>query len=442
MRGSGADLAPGDVVAGRFEIVGLLGRGGMGVVYEATQRALDRAVALKVLSGGSTDGEGARARFEREARVAATLRHPNAVEIYDFGEDDGRLYIAMERLRGQTLGDLLAPGPLSPDRIVEVAAVIARVLVEAHRVGLVHRDLKPGNIVLEAGEEGAERVVVADFGLAFIIDGEDVGRLTREGMMTGTPAYVSPEQALGRDVGPESDVYSLGCTLFEMATGGPPSRDESEVAVVTQHLFAHPPPLGEAREERDLPHALETLGQGMLAKRPEERPSAREVLAALESLAGTAGARDRGRGEAPLLPRTDRMIREAPALLDSRTLSEGNELQLAGSGLRLAIVGPIDEELRLGLAANGLETITFDEASDPGGADALYAPAASPEALSALETRGIPILTDTEASDMDRIAALLQVGVAEAVPRPVRPDELARRAWRAIQRSRRSRRQG
>ena len=102
----------------------------------------------------------------------------------------------------------------------------------------------------------------------------------------------------------------------------------------------------------------------------------------------------------------------------------------------------IDEELRLGLAANGLETITFDEASDPGGADALYAPAASPEALSALETRGIPILTDTEASDMDRIAALLQVGVAEAVPRPVRPDELARRAWRAIQRSRRSRRQG
>ena len=158
---------------GRYKILGVLGEGGMGVVYEAVQRALGRRVALKVLRPGSASLPTARARFEREARVAAALKHPSAVAIHDFGQDAGLLYLAMELLGGTTLRDVVDRGSNLPvGRLLDVASQVASVLVEAHAIGLVHRDLKPGNIFLEPGQDARERVVVADFGLAFIQDSD------------------------------------------------------------------------------------------------------------------------------------------------------------------------------------------------------------------------------------------------------------------------------
>jgi len=435
------ELEPGTVVAERFEITCRLGAGGMGVVYEAVQRALARKVALKVLQPESAALPTARARFEREARVAATLRHPNAVEIYDFGLDGGLLYLAMERLTGATLRDALAGGPLSAEDLIDVGRQVASVLVEAHAIDLVHRDLKPGNIFLEEDyADGGIRVVVADFGLAFIRDHEDVGRMTREGVMTGTPAYVSPEQALGRDVGPASDVYSLGCTLFEGATGRPPFTDESEVAVITKHLFAHSPALREAGASAEVPHGVEVLLQGMLAKRPEERPSAAEAHEELRALGERLGTRERGRGEDPLLPRRDRMIPEGAVAAEAATVP-GKAVATPASPAaktRVAVRGALDESLLMGLAAAGLEAFEIERGEPLDGADAIYAPGASPEELARWSGARLAVVTDGDPADMERVAALLAAGVDEAVPRPVKAEELARRIIRAL--SRRTRR--
>ncbi len=416
-------LGAGDVVAGRYRIVEPLGSGATGVVYRAVQLGLDREVALKVLHRRFALDERARARFEREARVATALDHPSAVGIHDFGDDRDTVFLAMELLRGRTLRRRIADGPaLELSELTAIGARIADVLAAAHRLPLVHRDLKPENVFLEP--DGAVRVV--DFGLAFIAGSERADRMTVEGVVTGTPEYLSPEQARGAAVGPATDVYALGCVLFELIAGRVPFEG-SDVEVLTRQLFAPPPRLVEGIAAVPIPAALENLVHLMLAKPPEARPTAAEVRTDLEAI--DPSSRGRARDDAHLLGRTARMVSTS-----ARSASGG---ALDDDAIEVAVFGDVDADLVVALGAAGLVPYSVERAALVAGAAAVYAPAASTELVAELARIGPPVVTDTEASDMARIAALLAAGATEVAVRPVVAADLVRRLRRAIKRAKR-----
>ncbi len=209
------------VIADRYEIAGPLGRGGMAEVYEARDRVLDRSVAVKVLAERYSHDDRFVTRFRREAQSAARLNHRNIVSVYDTGSANGTPYIVMEKVDGPTLADIIrAEGALAPERAAEIGAAVAEALEAAHREGLVHRDVKPGNIMVTRGGE----VKVMDFGIARAAADDT---LTQTGTVLGTASYLSPEQASGATVDARSDVYSLGCVLYEMLTGRPPFASDS-----------------------------------------------------------------------------------------------------------------------------------------------------------------------------------------------------------------------
>lgn len=275
----------GELIADRYQLESLLGEGGMGLVYAAYDRVLDRRVAIKLLWANAAAQPDAYSRLQREARVAATLRHPNVVHIYDFGQSRGRLFLVMELLEGISLGRLLrARTSLGVAEVARIGGCIADVLAAAHDVPLVHRDLKPANVFLDHSA-AKERVVVLDFGLAFVVDAKDesIGRLTEDGTTLGTPWYMSPEQACNAGLSPASDVYALACVLFELCTGRPPFYNPIPVKTITDHVYAAVPSLREHCPEA--PVALDRLVAEMLAKRPADRPTAaavRECLAGIE----------------------------------------------------------------------------------------------------------------------------------------------------------------
>jgi len=259
----------GSAIAGnRFVITNLLGFGGMGAVYEATQTAMNRSVALKLIP---THDETTVRRFEREALTISQLRHPNTVTVFDYGQaENGFLFLAMELLDGKTLSDVIKEtGPLSPKRAVHIATQICKSLNEAHRAGIVHRDIKPDNIILIRVDSDADFVKVLDFGIAKAVMGEDDVNLTGDGRIIGTPRYMSPEQILGEPVDHRSDVYSLGCILFEMLCGAPPFQQSTTTALMLAHAQETPPSfsqrLAAANLER-IPHYLENVVRKALEK--------------------------------------------------------------------------------------------------------------------------------------------------------------------------------
>ena len=218
----GRALAPGTVVAGKYRINGEIGRGGMGVVYEAEDLRLKRPVALKFLPAELTDNPEARQRFVHEAQAASILDNPHICTIHEIGEgEDGRMFIAMALCHGESLRTMIRRGPVAPAEALSLAAQVAEGLAAAHAAGIVHRDIKPANILVT--REGTARI--ADFGLAKIA-GE--ARLTRDGRAVGTVAYMSPEQLQGAEVDARSDVWSLGVVLYEMLTGRLPFRGDNE----------------------------------------------------------------------------------------------------------------------------------------------------------------------------------------------------------------------
>lgn len=434
-------LRPGDVIAGRYRIERVLGEGGMGVVYEATQINLVRAVALKILLPEYWHRTDARRRFQREAKVAAALAHSSAVTIYDFGEDQERLFIAMELLRGVTLRSLLSSEAgghrLELLRTVDIAAQIASVLVAAHQMALVHRDLKPENIFLEPTEHGGERIVVVDFGLAFIPNRQqDMGRLTREGILSGTPTYISPEQVRSKEVGPKADVYSLGCMFYEMVTGVVPFRGDDDFELIAKHVYTPPTPARDAFPELDIPPSLDGLILEMLAKDPERRPAPEQVIDRLSGVAADLRARERGRDARHLLDRSARMV---PEHRDATTATTLTDVEVGTVRSKpLAVIGALEEPIKLALSSNGLRVVEGTASSLPAGAVAFFAPGASLELLAQLARSGLPVLTDADSSDIGRIAELLAVGIDDVVPLPLRGDELARKVWRAIKKSKRA----
>jgi eukaryotic-like serine/threonine-protein kinase len=261
------------VLSGRYELVHLIARGGMAEVYRARDRQLDRPVALKILFPELSVDRSFVERFRREAQAAANLSHPNIVPVFDWGEDEGTYYIVMEFVDGRTLSSILrSAGELHPDRAAEIAADVAGALAYAHRHQVVHRDVKPGNILIT--NEGA--VKVTDFGIARALNTEE--SLTQTGAVMGTATYFSPEQAEGIGVDARSDIYSLGVVLFEMVTGRPPFLGDTPVAVASKHVREHPPVPREINPT--VPPDLEAIILKCLAKSPEYRYASGEDLRA------------------------------------------------------------------------------------------------------------------------------------------------------------------
>ncbi|MEU1273120.1 serine/threonine-protein kinase [Streptomyces sp. NPDC005799] len=269
------------LIHGRYRLLDLIGRGGMGEVWRARDESLGRHVAVKCLKPLGPHHDQAftrvlRERFRREARVAAALQHRGVTVVHDFGEDDGVLYLVMELLEGRNLSQLLEDNqhhPLPVADVVDIADQVSAALAYTHRQGIVHRDLKPANIMrLTDGT-----VKICDFGIARL--GHDIGftsRLTGTGIAMGTPHYMSPEQIGGSEVDQRSDLYSLGCVLYEIATGAPPFDLDDAWAILVGHRDTPPRPPRSRRPE--LPEYLEKVILDLLAKRPEQRPhDAREL---------------------------------------------------------------------------------------------------------------------------------------------------------------------
>jgi Tol biopolymer transport system component len=269
-------LIGGDV--DHYRILGHLGGGGMGVVYQAEDTRLERTVALKFLPPAMTRDVVAKARFLQEARAASALDHPNVCTIYDIGElDDGRLYLAMPAYDGETLKQRIERGPLPVEEAVDIARQVAQGLSKAHRQGFVHRDVKPANLMLT----GDGLVKILDFGLAKLAGSAG---LTRAGFCVGTPSYMSPEQARG-EVDQRTDLWSLGVVLYEMLTGLLPFRAESDPGII--HAVIHDDPAPLSRWRPDAPKELERIVTGLLQKDPGDRyPTAEHVLGDLRMLGG------------------------------------------------------------------------------------------------------------------------------------------------------------
>ena len=269
-------------VEGRYEVVSLLGEGGMGQVYEVKHVALDRRFAMKVLRGDLARDEELASRFIQEAKATASVRHPNVVEITDFGRlTDAVPYFVMELLVGETLGHVIkAGGPIPARRAVRIVKQVAAALGAAHAGGIVHRDLKPDNVFLVGGVTGGQAsddVRVVDFGAAKIIGSS---RVTRQGIVFGTPHYMSPEQASGQPVDHRADIYALGVIMYEMFTGRVPFEADTYMGVLTQHMFVQPvPPSQVSPAAREL-GALEEITLVCLAKKPEDRYASMDALSA------------------------------------------------------------------------------------------------------------------------------------------------------------------
>jgi serine/threonine protein kinase len=263
---------------GKYRILEEIGRGGMGVVYKAHDTVLDRLVAIKVLAPHLTWDQEFVQRFRHEARAAARLKHPYIVTIYDVGQAAGHHFIVMDYLEGQALSTLIRRGgPLPPERAVRILVQVAQALDYAHAQGLVHRDVKPGNVIVSPQDQAT----LTDFGVARSMEGT---RLTQSGVMIGTPAYMSPEQVKGRPVGPAADVYALGVVTYEMLGGRPPFEGDTP-HVLYAHAHETPPPLPQVN--RKVSPAIAAVVQKALAKDPTERYlSAGAFAAALQQAAG------------------------------------------------------------------------------------------------------------------------------------------------------------
>ncbi|WP_428267089.1 serine/threonine-protein kinase [Haliangium sp.] len=434
--------APGALIAGTYQLIAIIGEGASGVVYRAEATTGTAPVAIKLIRLEHALREQMRARFLREARLASTMQHPNAVRVHDYGADDDVLYLVMELLEGEDLrhrldralaGDASA---MTGPEIARTGAQIAAALRDAHEVGLVHRDIKPQNIFLERRPAGAW-VRVLDFGLAFLINNEgSLGRLTDEGVVTGTPHYMSPEQAAGERLGPASDVYSLGCVLYELITGQPPFMG-SLVEIMTRHMVVPPTApaaLVGSRTAADAP-GLEALVMAMLVKAADKRPTTAEVLDALVELGQSAFA------AAGAAARTDTEAHAGADVAPDRAPAPAG----GGEGqVPVAILGPCDEQVLLALRVNGVEPVpvALDQAEpDPAAGTVLagFVPGADVAGLArarALLPADVPVLTSVPPADLVRLAEFVRAGFADVVVEPLHGQDLARKLMRALRRAR------
>jgi serine/threonine-protein kinase len=308
-----ADPFVGATVNGKFKVEALIGQGGMGRVYRARHLTLDKPVVLKMLHQAySTDPQIVQ-RFQREARAASRLNHPNSIGVLDFGEaEDGTLFMAMEYLGGRDLARLVHEEfPLGEARIVRIGAQVLSALAEAHAQGVVHRDLKPENVMIEARRDEPDFVKVLDFGIAKITaPGAGEPKLTQAGLVCGTPEYMSPEQARGAELDARSDLYSVGVILYQLASGDLPFQSDTAVGFLTKHLTETPVPLRTRRPDLHISAGFEALVAHALEKDPAHRfQTAEEMRQALLACAPATQARAAG----PARPLQTELVALEPA---------------------------------------------------------------------------------------------------------------------------------
>ena len=327
-----------DMNIGRYEILDEVGQGAMGSVYRARDPLIERTVAIKTVPIAQLQQEGAdtESRFLREAQSAGRLSHPNIVTIYDVGEDDGFAYIAMEYLPGATLRDIMNKGPMPLDLVLDTATQMAEALAFAHEHGVIHRDVKPANVVL-TGQRG--RIKLTDFGIAHLANSDH----THAGQMLGSPRYMSPEQAMGREIDGRSDIFSLGAVLYEMLTGQYAFDGDSLPTIVYRVINETPVPAASLRPH--LPPELCTLLASMLQKNPNERPDARALVNAIHALSADTL-------QSPIVQPGNRISRLLPILAFGTPIGV---FLLIGIGIIV-----IERFLPLPLQANFVSTSTSD----------------------------------------------------------------------------------
>lgn len=262
-------FSKGTVIADKYKIIQKIGEGGMGIVYKAEDTKLKRTVALKFLPTALTQDREAKQRFIQEAQAAAALNHPHICTIYEVGNADGQIYISMEYIEGQTLKEKLASSPLNIEEVTDIAIQVAQGLEKAHKKGVIHRDIKPANIMIN--DDGHAKIM--DFGLAKLSWGVD---LTKTATVMGTVAYMSPEQACGEKVNQHTDIWSLGCVLYEMLAGRRPFKSTHDQAAIHSILNEEPEPITRLRE--DVPTGVEKILETCLQKDPCNRYRTMEAL--------------------------------------------------------------------------------------------------------------------------------------------------------------------
>lgn len=283
------DPAIGAVFGERYEIGSVLGSGGMSVVYKAKHKLMDKTVAIKLLDPRLVRQNIAVRRFQLEAQAASRLNHPNVIVVHDFGmTPEGQPYMVMDFLSGKSLQEELDNCvQLSPERARKIFMQAASGLAHAHKSGVVHRDVKPNNIILDKDHLGQEAVKIVDFGIAKVVSdaADPQERLTRQGEFFGTAVYMSPEQCRGKDVDHRSDIYSFACVMFESLTGLPPFEGDNELDTLQMHLSEEPPSFRQRRPDLEIPAKFEEIVRKSMEKNPDDRfQTMEEVLRALEEI--------------------------------------------------------------------------------------------------------------------------------------------------------------
>jgi serine/threonine-protein kinase len=443
----------GQVLAGKYELVRLLGAGGMGSVWKATHLSLGVTVAVKTMHPHVAMQEEYVRRFRREAHAASLLNHPNVVRVLDFGEQGLLLYLVMEYLDGHSLGAWLdrldTPPPLA--EVGRVVGMLLDAFAVAHAYGIVHRDLKPDNVFL--ADVGDERLVkVLDFGLAHVDDARDAGpTLTQRDAVAGTPDYMSPEQCRSLVVGPSADLYSLGCLLTTLLQLRPPFAGGASIDTMAKHMFAKPPPLKRPEGSEPVPPLLEKLRLDLLAKVPERRPSdaaetKKRLLEALSEEATLARLPTR-KGEVASGERAARAPAWSPAPATATASVPALENKTIGV-LRLPppveAVG-IDSSCETALAAHHIELVTVSSAAEIAATKlslvVLDVGTSIPEGRAALEeilraAKATKVIVCAGRIGADQLNELVAAGAADVARYPITPDGLARKIERVLRRGR------
>lgn len=279
-------LAVGTVLGDRYEILSVIGSGGMGIVYKARHQLMDRLVAVKMLNQETIAEEHLLTRFQQEAKTASMLSHPNIVAVFDYGVFDNKPYLVMDYVEGRSLEDLIAEGPVPLNRYFSLFSQAADALSHAHQKGVVHRDIKPSNIMIEQNDLDPNCVRVVDFGIAKLVRGKkDTGeqKITGGGEVLGSAPYMSPEQCMGQEIGIASDIYSLGCVMYEALSGQPPAQGKNTLDTIYKQINDEPLPLRTVRSDLNIPQSIEAVVMKALRKDPSRRfANMYELNAALE----------------------------------------------------------------------------------------------------------------------------------------------------------------
>jgi serine/threonine protein kinase len=332
----------GQLIGERYRVIKRIGEGGMGMVYLAEHEAIEKKLAIKVLKDQYAQREDVVARFQQEAKSASRVKHEGVLEVFDFGRTlDHRFYIAMELLDGRDLAFVLEKEQrLVPMRAVRIAVQVARALTAAHQKGIVHRDLKPENIFVRVGDDGREYIKIVDFGIAQLrAEGEDASdpnakvqgrKLTKTGMIFGTPEYMSPEQASGKSIDQRVDIYALGIIMFEMLAGRTPFQGETFMAILTAHLTEPTPSLSATAQGGFVcSPELEVVVQKALAKKPDDRYKSMNEL--VDALLGTP----EGSLDETLKPAGPRFASVAPPPMGGTVVAE-TDFKIAPSSISIA----------------------------------------------------------------------------------------------------------